>query len=719
VNTRSTTSDLAEVLRDQRDRIVARFVVEVQRQELSPAGTKKSLLVDEIPRFLDEIVVELERAEGVRASQDAVATNATAREHGGQRWTLGYDLDAVIREYGILRHCIFEVALDAGADLSIRQADILCKCLNVGVAEAAMAYAHHRDAQLESEKADRAFLLEAGQLLASSLDYRSTLTRLTQLVIPRLADWCAIHLDGVDVDEMPIAHVNPTKVEVLRDIYKRFPLPRSSTLGAQHVMRTGESARLHSIAPGTFEAVAQSPEHLELLRSIGSCSWIIAPLRIQDNVFGAITLVYSESGRHYEEADLALAEELAQRAAVAIDNARLYRRSQEERSRVEAATRAKDEFVAMVSHELRTPMNAIMGWLGLFRRGQLTPERQERALEIIERNAQAQNQLIGDLLDISQVITGKLRIKPSQVDLTHLVEMAIEGVRPAADAKNIRIEAELETGSTIMRADGDRLQQVVWNLLTNAVKFTPKNGQVKVLLRRVSSDVELVVEDSGEGIAPEFLPHMFETFRQSDTSTTRPHGGLGIGLSIVKHLVELHGGHIEGRSPGKGQGATFVVRLPVSPLISATLGVKKVAARRPLPDRPAPPRLEGVRALVVEDDPDAQELLTHVLSESGIAVRAAGSAEEARHILDTYEPHVIISDVGLPGEDGHEFIRSIRTSSIEARKNIPALALTAFASNEDRARALVAGFNNHLAKPVDAGTLIAAIIELTGRAGRS
>jgi CheY-like chemotaxis protein len=227
------------------------------------------------------------------------------------------------------------------------------------------------------------------------------------------------------------------------------------------------------------------------------------------------------------------------------------------------------------------------------------------------------------------------------------------------------------------------------------------------------------VEDSGEGIAPEFLPHMFETFRQSDTSTTRPHGGLGIGLSIVKHLVELHGGHIEGRSPGKGQGATFVVRLPVSPLISATLGVKKVAARRPLPDRPAPPRLEGVRALVVEDDPDAQELLSHVLSESGIAVRAAGSAEEARHILDTYEPHVIISDVGLPGEDGHEFIRSIRTSSIEARKNIPALALTAFASNEDRARALVAGFNNHLAKPVDAGTLIAAIIELTGRAGRS
>jgi signal transduction histidine kinase len=687
VNTRSTPPDLAQVLREQRDRIVAHFVAEVQRQELSPAGVKKVLLVDDIPRFLDEIVVELERSEGVRASQDAVATSATAREHGGQRWTLGYDLDALIREYGILRHCIFQVALDAGAGLSIREADILCKCLNVGVAEAAMAYARYRDTQLDAEKADRAFLMEAGQLLMSSLDYRSTLTRLTQLVVPRLADWCAIHVDGMGDDEMPIAHVDPAKVEVLRDIYRRFPQPATSRLSARNVMRTGEAVRVHSVDEGLFDAIAQSPEHLALLRVIGSCSWIIAPLRVQDSVIGAITFVYSDSGRHYEEADQALAEELARRAAVALDNARLYRRSQEERARVEAATRAKDEFVAMVSHELRTPMNAILGWLSLYRRGQLTPERQERALDIIERNSHAQNQLIGDLLDISEVITGKLRIKPSQVDLTHVVEMAIEGVRPAADAKSIHIEAKLELGTTVMRADGERLQQVAWNLLTNAVKFTPKNGRVTVSLRRIGSDLELVVEDSGEGIAAEFLPHMFETFRQSDTSSTRPHGGLGIGLSIAKHLVELHGGRIEGRSEGKGLGATFVVRLPVSPLVSSTIGVKKVAARRPLSDRPPPPRV-------------------------------AANAQEARHVLESYDPHVIISDVGLPGEDGHEFIRSIRTSPVESRRNVPALALTAFASSEDRTSALIAGFNKHLAKPVDAGTLIAAIIELTGQPAR-
>ena len=239
-----------------------------------------------------------------------------------------------------------------------------------------------------------------------------------------------------------------------------------------------------------------------------------------------------------------------------------------------------------------------------------------------------------------------------------------------------------------------------------------------VRLRRIESDLELTVLDSGEGIAPDFLPHMFETFRQSDTTFTRPHGGLGIGLSIARHLVELHGGRIEGRSEGKGKGAAFVVRLPVSPLVSSTLGVKKLATKGAGSNRPAPPQLGGVRALVVEDDPDAQELLALVLRDSGIEVRTARSADEARHVLDSYEPHVIISDVGLPGENGHEFIRSIRTSPIEARRSIPALALTAFASNEDRTTALVAGFNKHLAKPVDAGTLVATIIELTGQLAR-
>ena len=718
MDTQLRSADLAQVLRDHRDRIVARFVAEVERQDLSPAGVKRSLLVDHIPAFLDEIVAELERSEGVRPSQDVVATSTSAREHGGQRWMIGYDLEALIREYGVLRHCILEVARQTAEDLPIQQVDVLCKCLNVGVAEAATAFAQHRDEQLASERSERSFLMEAGQLLSSSLDYRSTLARLTALLVPRLADWCAIHVNGVSVDEMPIAHVDPAKVEVLRTIYRKYPSPESSELNARSVMRNAEPVRVHRADSRLFESIARSPEHLALLRSVGSYSWMIVPLRVQDNVFGAITFVYSDSGRHYEQADVAFAEELARRAAIAIDNARLYQRAQEERSRVEAATRAKDEFVAMVSHELRTPMNAILGWLQLFRSGTLNSDKRARALEIIERNAHVQNQLINDLLDISQVFTGKLRIKPSQVDLSYVVEMAIEGVRPAADAKSIRIEAELASGSTVMRADGDRLQQVVWNLLTNAVKFTPKEGRVTVRLRRVESDLELTVEDNGEGIASDFLPHMFDMFRQADGSSTRRHGGLGLGLSIAKHLVELHGGRLEGHSEGRGRGASFTVRLPVSPLVSTTVGVKKMATTRPLSDSPPMAKLEGVRTLVVEDDIDAQDLLTLVLSEAGSEVRTAGSAEEARRILVEYEPHVIISDIGLPDEDGYAFMRSIRALPDGSRKDTPSVALTAFASDQDRADALTAGFNKHLAKPVDAGTLITTLIALTSQLER-
>ena len=314
---------------------------------------------------------------------------------------------------------------------------------------------------------------------------------------------------------------------------------------------------------------------------------------------------YSESGRHYSDADLLFASDLARRASVAIDNARLYELSQQERSKVEAATRAKDEFVAMVSHELRTPLNAILGWIRLIRGGALAASRVEHAFEVIERNADAQNQLVGDLLDISRVITGKLRINPAQVDVANMVEMAVESVRPAAEAKGIALDVQAAPGA-LLRGDGDRLQQVVWNLLANAVKFTPKKGTVRVQLRKVESDIEITVEDTGQGIAADFLPHVFDSFKQFDSSASRPFGGLGIGLSISKHLVELHGGSIEARSRGVGQGATFVVRLPVSPVVSSTVGVSKPATRA-LGQAPLPTTLTLLSVLVVDDEPDAKE----------------------------------------------------------------------------------------------------------------
>ncbi len=404
---------------------------------------------------------------------------------------------------------------------------------------------------------------------------------------------------------------------------------------------------------------------------------------------------------------------------MAIDNAHLYAASQKERSRVEALTRAKDEFVAMVSHELRTPLNSIVGWLNLIREGALPEVKREHALAVCLRSANALNQLVGDLLDISRVITGTIRLTAAQVDLNDVVEMAVESVRPAADAKRIKLELQVERNDAIMRGDVGRLQQVVWNLLANAVKFTPKNGVVKVRVERIESDLQLVVTDSGAGISAEFLPHVFEGFRQSETGPGRGHGGLGIGLSIAKHIVEMHGGSIEARSPGLGKGATFVVRLPISPLVSTTVGIPRVPATRGQALAEGPPSaLQGVRVLVVDDEPDARELVSYLLEKSGTEVRAVGSAAEALKELETYTPHVIVSDIGMPDDDGYFLIRQVRTLAAEDKKNIPAIALTAFARNEDRKRALVEGFNLHMTKPVEPSALLKAVADLAGTVRR-
>jgi signal transduction histidine kinase/ActR/RegA family two-component response regulator len=708
-------SVLARHLSEQRDAIVACFVADVHRKALSPTGTSRSLLVDHIPQFIDEIVEELESLTKVRSSNDAADTSGTARRHGEQRWGVGYDIDALIREYGILRHCILASAKDAGVELSIDEFDILAKCLSVGVAEAVAQYSKHRDAELKGEKANLQFLVEAGELLSSSLDYQSTLGRLTGLLVPRMADYCAVHLDGVGIDKLPLAHVDPAKVETLHELYRSFPLPKDSPYSYQRVIQTGEPF-IADIDDAVLDAIARSARHAELLRAINPCSMIVVPLRVQGAMFGALTLGYSVSRRHYDEGDLVLASEVARRAAVAIDNARLYEASQRERSRVEAATRAKDEFVAMVSHELRTPLNSILGWLHMLRGDTLSEERRMAAMDVIERNAEAQSKLVADLLDISRIITGKIRIIPSQVDFAGLVELAIEGVRPAAEAKRIRLDVTIDPDSPALRADGERLQQVVWNLLVNAVKFTPKNGLVRVTLRRVESELELIVEDNGEGIAPDFLANVFESFRQYDGSATRSHGGLGIGLSIAKHIVELHGGAIAASSEGRGRGATFTVRLPISPLVSSTLGIPRVpATRQERAGVTLPKGLEGIRVLVVEDEADARDLVAYVLESCGMEVRLAASTAEALRELESYFPTVIISDIGLPDEDGYMLIRAIRTSARDEQRDIPVIALTAFARNEDRAKALVEGFNLHMAKPVEPAKLAQAVIELSGQ----
>ena len=388
------------------------------------------------------------------------------------------------------------------------------------------------------------------------------------------------------------------------------------------------------------------------------------------------------------------------------------------RMAAQRATRIKDEFLATLSHELRTPLSAILGWTQLLLRREASkkPDEQRRAIEIIDRNARAQINLIDDLLDLSRIMAGKLRLELRQISFANVVEAAIDSARPSAEAKGIRLKAILGASQDIISADGARLQQVVWNLLTNAIKFTPKGGQVHVVLQRVNSHLELSVSDTGIGISPSYLPHVFERFSQKDSSTTRAFGGLGLGLAICKQLVELHGGSIRAASQGEGKGATFAVQLPLSIMQLQEEGAPRIhpTAETDPGENLSLPRLEGVHVFSVDDEPDAGELLRMVLEDQGARVTSFTSAEEALAALKTTKPMVLICDVGMPKMDGYEFIRTLRAEEPRIQR-IPALALTAFARAEDRKRSLVAGYQAHLAKPFDVGELILVIADLVGR----
>jgi PAS domain S-box-containing protein len=387
------------------------------------------------------------------------------------------------------------------------------------------------------------------------------------------------------------------------------------------------------------------------------------------------------------------------------------------RMAAQRATRVKDEFLATLSHELRTPLSAILGWTQVLLRGESVkgPDAQKRAIEVIERNARAQIQLIDDLLDLSRVMAGKIRLDLQQVSFVSIVEAAVDTVRPTADAKGIRLKAILGSSQDIVSADSARMQQVVWNLLTNAIKFTPKGGQVQALLQRVNSHLELSVSDTGIGIPASYLPHVFDRFSQRDSSTTRTFGGLGLGLAICKQLVELHGGSIRAASQGENQGATFFVQLPLS-----IMQLQDQSSARIHPTTEVEPgeilslpRLEGVHVIVVDDEADARDLLRTVLEAQGARVTSFASAEDALAGLKTIRPTVLICDVGMPKMDGYQLIRKFRAEESWGER-IPALALTAFARAEDRKRSLVAGYQAHLVKPFDVGELVLIVADLVG-----
>jgi signal transduction histidine kinase/CheY-like chemotaxis protein len=394
----------------------------------------------------------------------------------------------------------------------------------------------------------------------------------------------------------------------------------------------------------------------------------------------------------------------------------LLRREQEARETAETATRAKDEFLAVLSHELRTPLNAVYGWARLLQSGQAQGDQAARAIDTIVRNANAQVQLIDDLLDVSRVITGKMRLDVRPVDLKAVVEAALDAVQPAADAKEIQLERTLDPRAGPLSGDAARLQQVVWNLLINAVKFTPRCGRVQVRLERVSAHLEIVVSDTGKGIAPGVLPDIFDRFKQADSSSTRGHSGLGLGLALVKHLVELHGGTVSADSPGEGRGATFVVRLPVSiGVVSASAERRQHPTAPELEDLRAGPRLDGVRVLVVDDEPEALHLAAAILTSAGAMVRTAPSVADALDAFLDWRPHVLVSDIEMPSEDGYSLIRKIRALDADQGGKTPAVALTAYGRMQDRVSSLTAGYTMHVPKPVDPGELTTIIASVAGR----
>jgi signal transduction histidine kinase/CheY-like chemotaxis protein len=555
----------------------------------------------------------------------------------------------------------------------------------------------------EDTKRRAEFLAEASATLSGSLQLGDTLQAVARLAVPRIADWCTVDLaSGRDPERVAIAHVDPSKIALAQQFSERYPEDRESPYGIHEVLRTGRPVLMSRIPLDLMEAGARDADHLAMMRALGLRSFMRVPLLAGDRALGVLTFVSAESGREYTPDDVRFAEEVAIRAALAVDNARAY----DEASR---ANRVKDDFLATLSHELRTPLNSILGYTRLLLSGALAADRQQPALQAVERNAQALTEIVEDVLDVSRIVAQKMRLSLQPTHLVRVVTDAIAGVLPAAEAKDVRLEWQLDPSTPAVSGDRDRLQQVVSNLLSNALKFTPRGGRVQVMLTAGNAgDVEIVVADTGVGIAPEFLPYVFERFRQGHAGFAREYGGLGLGLAIARELVALHGGTIEAASAGRDRGATFRVRLPR--LGTPTAAGTVLRTDPPGDDTTGPlPRLEGIHVLAVDDEDDARMLIGDILRGAGARVTLASSAGDALAALDRGSVDVLLTDLGMPGTDGFELVRSIRARADASARAMPIVAVTAYARSEDRARVLASGFDLHLAKPIDPDELIRSV----------
>ena len=545
---------------------------------------------------------------------------------------------------------------------------------------------------VEVARSRAAFLVDATALLTRSLEYEKTLASVARLAVPEFSDWCAIDVTDQEgrLQRLATVHAHPTRID---------PPDARVPDSVREVIRTGAPMMLAAGAPPH-----QASNSRAGVASSSFMSSLCVPIISPSGTLGAMTFVFGESARRYSDLDLDLARELAARSALAIENALAYRR-------VNEASRVKDEFLAMLSHELRTPLNAILGYAQMLTTGMLDAERHSHAMKVLMRNATALKQIIDDLLDVARITSGKVRLNMRPVDLADVLGAAAATIQPAAEAKGVSLEVAIDADAPRVLGDPDRLQQVVWNLLSNAAKFTRRGGRVRLELKQSDPWIEIVVADDGQGIDPAFLPHMFERFRQADGRYAREHAGLGLGLSIVRDLTELHGGTVLAKSEGPGRGATFTVRLPrPTGLASAVTGAREIRAF--LPAARSDVSLKGHRVLVVDNEDDALGLLRAILEQAGAEVVGVRSADRALVLLQATSFDALIADIGTLEMDGLELIRTIRQTLPAPANGVPAAAVSTYARFEDRAAALASGFQLHITKPLNPSELVAAIASL-------
>jgi len=561
-------------------------------------------------------------------------------------------------------------------------------------------------ARLQAEETGRRalFLAEASRVLAASLDYEATLRSVARVAIPYLADYVLVDVlepRGRRLRRLAAAHPDPIVEERLAGQNLSTPGDGGALDG---VIERGEPTLIRDVSDDWLAARGADAEHLGAHSGTAPTSLMLVPLRARGRTLGVVSFALANGKRRYTLADLTLAEDLAQRAALAADNARLYREAQD-------ASRAKDEFLAVLSHELRTPLTPVLGWVRILKSGTLAPEATARALDTVERNTRLQAQLVEDLLDVSRIIAGKLSLDLRPVALGPIVDGVIESTAAAAAAKSIVVNRHVDPDLPRIEADANRLQQVLANLLSNAVKFTPVGGRVDVAAMRVADTVRLAVADTGDGLAPDVAPHIFDRFRQADSTITRQYGGLGLGLSIVRHIVERHGGTVDATSEGIGRGATFTVTLPIGGPVS------DAAAGAQLPAPAATDLLADLRVLVVDDDADTRELVAVILQRAGADVAGAGSTDEALRHAEQRAPDVVVSDLAMPARDGYALLRALHGRGLA--RGLVTIALTAHARREDRERALGAGYDAYVTKPVEPAALAALVKELVEKRRRS